>query len=165
MKKDKPVKKKNIFAALLLTVYSVFLVQEVVLNRVLCFKTDGSVDVELAYWGFVCECKYKTHNHKYKDTHKKHRHIENKNNPSQDPEKEYMEVEAECCYDVPVNNSLLTGESNANLPEPNNRELFNVQVKEKILLHDPYTGFPEHIPISKFLISFPFQCSTVILRC
>lgn len=163
MKKDKLVKKEFVVAAVQLMVYAVFLVRQVILSQVLCYKADGSVDLESAYLGIQCECKNTNHNHECKD--KDHDHINKNVNHPGDGGKDGVGVKVECCFDVPVNADLLTNESNSIFLNTTLAGWYNVHVAKQTILPDPYTGLPEQIPISKFIIQFPFLCSTVILRC
>ena len=65
IRNDKLIKKKIGIAAVLLTVYAIFMVQQVTLKQVLCYKADGSVDLEAAYLDFQCECKDKNHGNRH----------------------------------------------------------------------------------------------------
>jgi len=53
MKKNKKIP----VSILLLSIYALFMCQEIMINQVLCFKDNGDADVELAIFGLQCECK------------------------------------------------------------------------------------------------------------
>ncbi|MCK5056892.1 MAG: hypothetical protein KAT34_09570 [Candidatus Aminicenantes bacterium] len=163
MKNDKLIKEKIRIAAVLLIVYAAFMVQQVMLNPVLCYKADGSVDLEAAYWGFQCECKDENQGSECND--KNHNHTDKNINPSGNGDKDGKCVGAECCYDVPLKTGLLIRESNSIFPGFTLIELHPVHDGEKIHLPNPYTGFPEQIPLNKFINRFPFPSGAVILRC
>lgn len=163
MRTNKLIKKQFVIAAVLLTVYAVFLAQQIAINPVLCYKADGSVDLEVAYWGFQCECKDKNQGSECND--KNHNHSDKNIQHLENEEKDCTGVGAECCYDVPLKTGLLTRESNSILQAFTLIELHPVQDRGKIHLPNPYTGFPEQIPLNKFINRFPFPCGIVILRC
>jgi hypothetical protein len=48
---------KWIITAALVAVHSLLLFQDVTLNRVLCFKQDGAIDLEFACFDFRCICQ------------------------------------------------------------------------------------------------------------
>jgi hypothetical protein len=52
-----PKKRKILIVALLLFVHTMLLFHEIAVNRVLCCKKDGSVDLELALFDYRCFCK------------------------------------------------------------------------------------------------------------
>lgn len=156
-------KKKYILVSVLLISYTICLAQQVVLNRVLCYKADGSVDLELSYWGLQCECKDAHHDHECND--KNHIHKEDNHHQPENSEINGICPVVACCFDVPVDEGLLKRESGAYLTNSTFMGLYNLYDAAKILLLDPFTRFPNQIPLSKFLISSLYQCSTVILRC
>ncbi len=121
MKKNKH---QNPLAALLLAVYSAFLLQGATFTQVLCYKTDGSVNLESAFLGLFCECcnHHGSHNcctpHKNPSTcqhpgsqqeqdtlacyfHSHNNRIKDDHHPA------FSDREGNCCFDVPVSDSLL----------------------------------------------------------
>ena len=50
-------KKKSIGTFVFLLFYSLLLVQEVVLNRVLCIKSEGTVNLECTFLNYQCPCQ------------------------------------------------------------------------------------------------------------
>ena len=60
MKKNKKIP----VSILLLSFYTLFMCQEIIVSHVMCLKDNGDTDIELALFGFQCECKKKDpHNH------------------------------------------------------------------------------------------------------
>ena len=163
MKNDKSHKNKYIWVSVLLISYTICLAQQVLLNRVLCYKTDGSVDLELSYWGLQCECKKKRHDHECSD--KNHNHKEKSHNRTENGKINGVCPAVECCFDVPVDEGLLKRESGNHLTDSTFIGLYNPFDAAEILLHDPFISSPKQIPLSKFLNTSLFQYSTVILRC
>jgi hypothetical protein len=163
MKNDKSLQKKYIQVGVLLIIYTVFLIQQVVSNRVICYKADGSSDLEMVNWGLQCECKDKNHNGKCND--KNHLHKEENHNRPENGEKNGMCAALECCFDVPVDDRLLKKKSGANLRKSTSIRFYDVRGGKETLLLDLFIAFHKQVPLSKFLIPSLFQCGTVILRC
>ena len=86
-------KRKIPVSILLLSIYGLFMCQEIIVNQVLCFKDSGDADIELAIFGFQCECKN-----------------ENPHNHLDHPEtKISLQLCAKCfdCYDLPLENTWM----------------------------------------------------------
>ncbi len=66
-----PGKKKLIISLILFCVHALLLFQEISLNLVLCYKTNGTVNLETATLDFQCPCKPEEvccdHDHDYEE--------------------------------------------------------------------------------------------------
>lgn len=147
MKKNK----KNPVLILLLSIYALFMCQEIIVNQVLCFKDNGNADIELAIFGFQCECT-------------KEDSLTHLNHPET---KTSLQLGAQCfdCIDFPLEDTWMKRNiTNTNFeinigtqPMLNNR--VNLQ------LTDPFKRLPESVPKSKFLYNSLSPVDSVILRC
>ncbi|MCK4762276.1 MAG: hypothetical protein KAW12_08780 [Candidatus Aminicenantes bacterium] len=155
-RKNRSTEKKFRAAALLLLVYALFLSQKILLNQVLCFKPDGSADVELAFLSFICDCKDEDHDHIH--------HGEEKNESRYCSETGCC-ITSGCCFDQPIEDSLLRRDKTAASPYPALSKVRSVQGEEKITLPNPCVSFLDLIPLSKFLEQVPFLKGKTIMLC
>lgn len=143
-------KKKHILIVLLLFIYSILIAQETLFNQVLCYKNNGSFDLELAFCGFKCECEH---------NHSKHHKTKNGNQ---------LFSENECCFDVPIGNSLLERVLSFKITYFNIIKLHNLS--DELICYPinqtiQYRSFFDLLPLSKFMNSFLFHINKVIIQC
>ena len=146
-------KKKFLLAALLIFVHLLLIFQEVAVNQVLCYKTDGSVNLELAFFDFQCPCS--------KDpccTPDHHDALPPDTLPQLCPE-------LNTCFDQPVKTNWLERyitAQNQNIPAAKQCDL---DLKTNPYLNDAFGSFFKLLPLTKFLDNDPANLNTVILRC
>ena len=147
------MKKNNKFPAsiLMLTIYALFMCQEIIVNQVLCVKGSGNADIELAIFGFQCECKKED-----SLTHPDH------------PETNTLEqICPQCfdCFDLPLENTWVKRIVNNPTFEINFVKQCDVDNQIFLQLDNPFLRFPESVPKSKFLFISLSPVDTVVLRC
>lgn len=147
MKKNKKIP----VLILMLSIYTLFMCQEIIVNEVLCFKDSGNANIELAIFGFQCECT--------KEDSRTHLDHTETNTPQQ--------LCAQCsnCYDLPQENTWMK----RNIPNPNPEINFVKQcdLDNQIYLQwgNPFKPLPGLVPISKLLYISLSPVDSVILRC
>ena len=147
MKKNKKIP----VLILLLSIYALFMCQEIMVNQVLCFKDNGDADIELAIFGFQCECKNE-------DPHTHLDHPETKNS---------LQSCAKCfdCFDLPLDNFWMKRNiTNTNL-EINFVKQCDLDNQIYLQLDNPFRLLPGSVPKSKFLYNSLSPVDSVILRC
>ena len=147
MKKNKKIP----VSILLLSIYALFMCQEIIVNQVLCVKDNGEADIELAIFGFQCECKNE-------DSHTHLGHPKTKNT---------RQLSAKCfdCIDLPMDNTWMKRNiTNTNL-EINLVKQCDLDNQIYLQLDSPFKRLPESVPKSKFLYSSLSPVDSVILRC
>jgi hypothetical protein len=147
MKKNK----KNPVSILLLSIYALFMCQEIMINQVLCFKDNGDADIELAIFGFQCECK-KEDPHTYID-HPRTSAL--------------LQLCGKCfdCFDLLLDNTWLKRTITNNNLEINFVKQCDLVNQIYLQLDYPFTGLPESVPKSKFLYISLFPVDSVVFRC
>ncbi len=148
LKKNKSDKKKSTATALLL-IYTIFLFQQISYSQVFCHKTDGSVELEPTYSGFLCECREKNNN---------------PNNPDKFINKVIFAGEVGC-FDVPFTNDLILREAHYNIAKLKFIEWDNIFDWIQVLLTASAGFSARQFPVSKFLYLSLFSYETAILRC
>lgn len=147
MKKNKKIP----VSILLLSIYALFMCQEIMVNQVLCVKDNGNANIELAIFGFQCECTKE-------DSHTHPDHPET-NTPRQ--------LCAKCfdCYDLPLDNTWKKRNiTNTNL-EINFVKQCDLDNQIYLQLDNPFRLLPESVPKSKFLYNSLSPVDSVVLRC
>lgn len=156
IRKNRSTEKKFRAAALLLLVYALFLSQETLLNQVLCVKADGSADVELTFLSFICDCKDEDHDHQHQNEEK---------NESRFCSETGCCITSGCCFDQPIDDSLLTRNKTADTPYPAVITLHNSHCKAQSSLPHPYVSLLDLFPLSKFIEKPPSPTGKTILIC
>jgi hypothetical protein len=145
--------KKYKAASILCILYALLMFQEVMLTQVLCCKPNGSMDMELAFFGSKCDCD--------------HSKLCLKSTPPSDfSGNSAIEGCNIGCFDLLVNSAWLERVAVDSSYSP--YKLINdydIAVNHSIQLDEPLTLLPEAIPISKFLYNHPSPIDSVILRC
>ena len=143
--------KKIPVSILLLIIYALFMCQEIMVNQVLCHKNNGDIDIELAVFGFQCECKNED----------SHTHVD----PNQTEIPQQVCDNCFDCFDLPLENTWMK------------RILINDDLEIKLLkqcdldnhiflqLNNPFRCLPESVPKSKFLCISLSPVGSVVLRC
>jgi hypothetical protein len=147
MKKNKKIP----VSILLLSFYAMFMYQEIMINQVLCFKDNGDADVELAIFGFQCECK-KVAPH----THLNHTETST-----------LLQLCGKCfdCFDLPLDNTWLKRNITNNNLEINFVKQCDLVNHIYLQLDYPFIGLPESVPKSKFLYNILSPVDSVVFRC
>jgi hypothetical protein len=147
MKKNKKIP----VLILLLSIYTLFMCQEIIVNQVLCFKDNGDADIELAIFGFQCECKKE-------DSHT-HIDLSQSKNP--------LQLCAECfdCFDLPLENTWMKRNIPNTNPEINFVKQCDLDNQIYLQLDNPFRLLPESVPKSKFLYISLSPVDSVVLRC
>ena len=146
--------KKTLTAILLMLVYAVLMFQEIAVNQVLCYKINGTVNLELAVLNFKCNC-FEIHDHP----------SSNSSDPSQCSQ---LSCQFNRCMDQPLNTSWLERDINPTNPETHfiNQKCPNDHIYIKIpeiLNWFPTPGFL--INLTKFLPNASHQGHNTSLRC
>jgi hypothetical protein len=147
MKKNKKIP----VSILLLSIYALFMCQEIMVNQVLCVKDNGNADIELSIFGFQCECTKE-------DSHIHLDHPET-NTP--------LQLCAQCfdCIDLPLENTWMKRYiTNTNLKINLVRQC-DLDNQIYLQLDNPFKRLPESVPKSKFLYNSLSPVDSVILRC
>ena len=143
-------KKGHLVAAVLLLVYSILIAEEILLNQVLCYKGDGSVDLEFAFCGFKCECP------QLHSGHAKH------------GERLSFCLNDLCCFNLLTGNSLFDKEFNIKINSFKIVKLFdftNEFILFQLSKYNHFRSFFKLLPLTKFLYSFSSHKNNVILNC
>lgn len=147
MKKNKKIP----ILILLLSIYTLFMCQEIIFNQVLCVKYNDNADIELAIFGFLCECT-KVDSHTHLD------HPETKT---------LRQLCVQCfdCFDLPLDNIWMKRNiTNTNI-QINLVKQCDLDNQIYLQLDNPFGLLPESIPKSKFLYNFLSPFDSVVLRC
>ena len=143
--------RKHWITIVVLLVYSFLMAEEIVLNQVLCYKYDGSVDLEFAFLGFKCMC-----------------HLHHSDLPQKTERGTVFFSENCCCFDLLIGNNLF---------ERNLTSIIDLAKTVKYLIsgiqldlftktkHNDCRDFFDFLPLSKFLYSPLFQNKSVVLLC
>jgi hypothetical protein len=148
--------KKLLTATLLMLGYALLMFQEIAVNQVLCYKKNGTVNLELAVLSLKCIC-VESHDHPGSPSE------------SQDPGKCVQSLcQYNNCIDQPVNTSWLerdiTPNSSGFLFNDQNDPNDHINIKATEALNRFSTpGFL--IKLTKFLPNTFFQDNNAILRC
>ncbi|UCH97947.1 MAG: hypothetical protein JSV88_14125 [Candidatus Aminicenantes bacterium] len=143
--------KKIPVSFLLLSIYALFMCQEIMVNQVLCCKDNGTADIELAIFGFQCDCKNKN----------PHTHLDHSKtkNPRQ------LSAKSFDCFDLPLANTWMK----RNIPninfEINLVKQYDLNIQVPLQLNDPFRRLPESVPKSKFIYQSGSLVDSVVLRC
>ena len=143
--------KKIPVSILLLSFYALFMCQEIMINQVLCFKDSGDADVELAFFGFQCECKKKA----------PHTYIDH-------PEKStLLQLCGKCfdCFDLPLDNTWLKRNITNNNLGINFVRQYDLNNQIFLQLDNPFTSLPGSVPKSKFIYISLSPVDSVVFRC
>lgn len=147
MKKNKKIP----VSILLLSIYALFMCQEIIINQVLCVKDNGDANIELAIFGFQCECTKEG----------PHTHIDH-------PETNTLrQLCTQCfdCIDLPLDNTWMKRNiANTNL-EFNFVKQCDLDNQIYLQLDNPFRLLPESVPKSKFLYNFLSPVDSLVLRC
>jgi hypothetical protein len=125
--------------------------QEIIVNQVLCFKDNGEADIELAIFGFQCECKNEN----------SHTHLDH-------PEtKTPRQLCAKCfdCIDLPLDNPWMKRNITKINVGINFVKQCDLDNQIYLQLDDPFKRLPESVPKSKFLYKSLSLVDSVVLRC
>jgi len=148
--------KKLLTAALLMLVYALLMFQEIAVNQVLCYKKDGTVNLELAVLSLKCIC-VESHDHPGSPSE------------SQDPGKCAQSFcQYSNCIDQPFNTSWLERDitPNSSGSRFNHQTDPNHHINSKATVALNRLSTPDFlIKLSKFLPNSSFQENSNILRC
>ncbi|MGE5343060.1 MAG: hypothetical protein ACM3SY_16420 [Candidatus Omnitrophota bacterium] len=148
-----PIKKKRLpIAAMLIGIYALMMFQELVLTHVLCHKTNGDVNLEMAFFGFNCDCR-ESHHHNQPSL--------SETQPCTD-----LSCQSNICTDEPLNNSWLERDVNRHHDKP--------QLAKETVLSIEFLGngndrfsflsANNHITLTKFL-PHPSSLNSPSMRC
>jgi hypothetical protein len=153
------LKKRKIFVvALLLFVHVLVLFHEVAVNPVLCYKKDGSVDLEMALFDYQCFCTGSDSQCCKDDDHNLHPNPQ----PGIAPQ---VCAQFNNCWDQPFNSSWLEREKTPGTENIHFVKLYDLNIKINIQLDDAFGCFFDSVPLSKYLDRVPSELNSVILRC
>jgi hypothetical protein len=147
-------KRKKFLVALLMVVHALLLFHEVTVNRVLCYKPDGSVELEMAMFDYECLCKDS------QCCDEGHHH-----NPAPPPQTQTICEGPDGCYDQPFNGSWLERNINPTKEETQLFKLFDINIEVNLYSDDAFGCFFESLPLRKFLNGIPPEYSNIALRC
>jgi len=148
--------KKLLTAALLMLVYALLMFQEIAVNQVLCYKKDGTVNLELAVLSLKCIC-VESHDHP--------------GSPSASPNPGKCSqslCQYSNCIDQPLNTSWLDRDitPNSSGSRFNHQTDPNHHINSKATVALNRLSTPDFlIKLSKFLPNSSFQENSNILRC
>ena len=147
MKKNKKIP----VSILLLSIYALFMCQEIIVNQVLCFKDNGDADIELAIFGFQCECTKE-------DSHTHLDHPET-NTP--------LQLCAKCfdCIDLPLDNNWMKRNITNTNVKINFVKQCDLDNQINLQIGHPLIRLPELVPKSKFLYISLSPVDNLVLRC
>ncbi len=144
------VKTKQLKLLVVISFCMLLLCQETMINPVFCFKSDGTVDLEIAVGGFNCPCP---HQHGIEINKVKH--------PAINP----MPL---CCCDLPLGDTI----HSKNIPNgPGNVSLVQVQLDKINPLKPPLfsdilgRNFFRQLPLSKFLLISALPDTSCVFLC
>jgi len=145
--------KKYPAAIILCILYALLMFQEVVLHQVLCYKPNGTVDLELAFFDSRCECGHDQLCHHSAPT-------------SYFPGEATIECCNNGCFDLLINSAWLERVRGDSSNAPTKLiNYYDIAVNHSIPVDEPLKLLPETVPISKFLHTPPSPIDGVILRC
>ena len=149
------MRKRKIFwgMVLLLFVNALLLFNDVAMNRVLCYKKNGAVNLEPAFFDFQCACK----GHKCLD------HDNNSTHPA--PGFPQLCSRADSCFDQPVDGSGMERTITPGTPDIHFLKFFDIDVYIYLYLNDGFGSCFSALPLSKFLDPISSESNRVILRC
>ncbi len=151
-----PKKRKILIVTLLLFVHALLLFHEVAVNRVLCYKNGGSVDLELALFDYRCFCKDSDSQCCEDDDH------HSRWQPGTLPE---IGEQSNTCWDLPFNGSWLERVITPGTEKIHFVKLCDLNIKINIQLDDAFRCFFDSLPLRKYLDRAPSELNSVILRC
>jgi len=143
--------KKIPVSFLLLSIYALFMCQEIIVNQVLCFKDNGDADIELAIFGFQCEC----------NNGNPHNHLDH-------PETNIsLQLCAKCfdCFDLPLDNTWKKRNITNNNLKINFVKQCDLDNQIYLQLDNPFSRSPELVPKSKFIYISLSPVDSLVLRC
>ncbi|MCP5101997.1 MAG: hypothetical protein GY950_01395 [bacterium] len=138
---------------LLLFVHALLLVHEVAVNRVLCYKNDGTADLEPAFFGFNCVCK--------DDGGCGHDHHSTPQ-PGTPPQ---LCNQSDGCFDQPLESNWLERNISAGTHHIQFVRQGDRGCDINRFLEDANGSFFQSLPLSKYLDKPPSLHKSVILRC
>jgi hypothetical protein len=144
-------KKKKPFTALLLIIYALLIYQEIIVCQLLCCKSNGTQDIELAIFSFQCECKFN-----YRHTEFTSPYCPNENLVSRG---------INGCYDLLLESSW--PKRNINPPKPGVDFItqYHLNFPIEFRLNEPFRCLLETVPLSKFLYLPFLPLNSVVQRC
>jgi hypothetical protein len=147
MKKNKKIP----VLILLLSIYTLFMCQEIIVNQVLCVKDNGNANIELAIFGFQCECKKEV----------SHAHLDFSQI------KTLRQLCAQCfdCVDLPQENTWIKRNINNTNFEINLVKQCDLDTQIYLQLDNPSRLLPGSILKGKFLYNSLPTVDSVIFRC
>lgn len=144
---------------LLLFVNALLLFHEVAVNRVLCYKKNGTAHLELTFFDFDCFCKTdKCCGHDHYSSHSSHSSHNTPNTP-------LLCEAADVCFDQPVDGSGMVRNITTGTPNFYFVKRFSINLNIYFHLNDGFGSFFASLPLSKFLDAAPSEYNHVILRC
>jgi len=149
------MRKRKIFwgVVLLLFVNALLLLHDVAMNRVLCYKKNGAVNLEPAFFDFQCACKgQKCLDHDHGSTH-----------PA--PDFPRLCAQADSCFDQPVDGSGMERTITPGTPNIHFLKFFDIDVYIYLYLNDGFGSCFASLPLSKFLDPASSEYNHIILRC
>jgi hypothetical protein len=146
-------KRKKILVALLMMVHALLLFHEITVNRVLCYKPDGSVELEMAMFDYQCPCKDSLCCE------------EDHHNPAPKPQMKTVCDLPDTCYDQPLNAGWLERNINPTKEETRLVRLFEIEIEISNYSDDTFGCFFESLPLRKFLNGIPPEYCNIALRC
>jgi hypothetical protein len=132
---------------------------EVAVNQVLCCKSFGPRDVELAIFGYDCTCNHLIHHVHH---HNNHSHWEDSRHGHKEVQ---MQKRQYYCLDIPLIGNWLYRDIETVGFKFLLTTLLIINTKPIFYLEGTYTNLFELIPVSKFLYSKGIRLQSMILLC
>jgi len=144
-------KKKKTFTALLLIIYALFIYQEIIVCQLLCCKSNGTQDIEMALFSFQCDCKFN------------YRHTESTSPYS--PNDNLASPGTNGCFDLLLENFWPKRNINPQKPDSDFITQYYLNFTIEFRLNEPFRCLPETVSLSKFLYLPFLPLNSVVQRC
>ena len=144
-------KNKRTFTALLLIMYALFIYQEIIVCQLLCCKSNGTQNIELALFSFQCNCQYNN------------RHIESTTPYS--PNENLVSPRTNGCFDLLLESPWPKRNINPQKPGIDFITQYHLNFPIEFRLSEPFRCLPEAVPLSKFLYLPFLPLNSVVQRC
>ncbi|MCP4158229.1 MAG: hypothetical protein GY757_61585 [bacterium] len=134
------------------------------MNRVLCYKENGLIELEMACSNFHCLCK---HTNTCNDEEQEHDHLHSQQSRHQhaDPDGcEHLSTQehkhaavkqisprSDSCLDKPFESSWLDRVLNPESEDTVLKKVHNYNINSLVCLNEPFDRFFDSLPLSKFL--------------
>ncbi len=138
--------KSIMFVMLICLTSSLLILAEFAINPVLCFKSDGTSDLEYALLDFNCDCYPSEHKH----------------NPN-------PQIAGSCCFDLLLPGYFFKINTSHNIPGLKILDLEHIYLTSAevnlILRKNLYTRYYRLCPILKFLLAGTYNFSKIKILC